>query len=66
MFNVANKNVLSSTGIAILASLGIHGLLWAVLPGLTVSQADKSPSERTINLVELSPQEQSRLPQVFL
>ncbi|MBA2749318.1 MAG: hypothetical protein H0U45_11405 [Tatlockia sp.] len=64
MFNVANKNVLSSTGIAILASLGIHGLLWAVLPGLTVSQADKSPSERTINLVELSPQEQSRLPQV--
>ncbi|PSB34984.1 hypothetical protein [Chlorogloea sp. CCALA 695] len=64
MFNVANKNVLSSTGIAILASLGIHGLLWAVLPGLTVSQADKSPSERTINLIELSPQEQSRLPQV--
>ena len=64
MFNVANKNVLSSTGIAILASLGIHGLLWAILPGLTVSQADKSPSERNINLVELSPQEQSRLPQV--
>ncbi len=64
MFNVAKKNVLSSTGIAILASLGIHGLLWAVLPGLTVSQADKLPSERTINLVDLSPQEQSRLPQV--
>ncbi len=64
MFNVANKNVLSSTGIAILASLGIHGLLWAILPGMTVSQADKSPSERNINLVELSPQEQSRLPLV--
>ena len=63
MFNVANQNVLSSTGIAILASLGIHGLLWAILPGMTVSQADKSPSERNINLVELSPQEQSRLPQ---
>ena len=63
MSNVTSKNVLSSTGIAILASLGIHGLLWAVLPGLTVSQADKSPSERTINLVDLSPQEQSRLPQ---
>jgi hypothetical protein len=63
MFNVANQNVLSSTGIAILASLGIHGLLWAILPGLTVSQTDKSPSERNINLVELSPQEQSRLPQ---
>lgn len=65
MYNSTNKNVLSSTGIAILASLGIHGLLWAVLPGLTVSQADKSPSQRTIGLVDLSPQEQSRLPQVL-
>jgi hypothetical protein len=60
-----NKNLLSSTGIAVIASLGIHGLLWAVLPGLTInSQADKSPSQRTIGLVQLSPQEQSRLPQV--
>ena len=64
MSNATNKNFLSSTGIAILASLGVHGLLWAVLPGLTVSQADKSPSQRTIGLVELSPQEQNRLPQV--
>ncbi len=60
-----NKNVLSSTGIAVLASLGIHGLLWVVLPGLTIdSQTNKSTSERTIGLVDLSPQEQSRLPQV--
>ncbi|WP_009630396.1 hypothetical protein [Synechocystis sp. PCC 7509] len=65
MSNTANKNLLSSTGIAILASVGIHGLLWAVLPGLTLdSQADKSPSQRTIGLVDLSPQEQNRLPQV--
>ena len=61
----SNKNLLSTTGIAVLASLGLHGLLWAVLPGLTInSQANKSPSQRTIGLVQLSPQEQSRLPQV--
>jgi len=66
MSYTANKNFLSSTGIAVLASLGIHGLLWAVLPGLTInSQTDKAPSQRTIGLVNLSPQEQSRLPQVL-
>ncbi len=60
----SNKNLLSTTGIAVLASIGIHGLLWVVLPGLTIdSQANKSSSQRTIGLVELSPQEQSRLPQ---
>lgn len=65
MSYTSNKNLLSTTGVAVLASLGIHGLLWAVLPGLTLdSQADKSPSQRTIGLVDLSPQEQSRLPQV--
>ncbi len=60
-----SKNLLSTTGVALLGSLGIHGLLWVVLPGLTIdSQTDKSPAQRTIGLVDLSPQEQSRLPQV--
>lgn len=65
MFDAANKKLLSTTGVAVLASLGIHGLLWVILPGLTIgSQANKPPSQRTIGLVDLSPQEQSRLPQV--
>ncbi len=65
MSDFANKNLLSNTGVAVLASLGVHGLLWAVLPGLTIdSQDNKSPTQRTIGLVDLSPQEQSRLPQV--
>lgn len=58
------KNLLSTSGLAVLASLGIHGLLWAVLPGLTLNQADKAPSQRTVGLVQLTPEEQSRLPQV--
>lgn len=58
-----NKNFLSTTGLAILGSLGIHGLLWAVLPGLPLNQAAKSPTQRTVGLVQLTPEEQSRLPQ---
>ncbi len=64
MSDPTNKNLLSNTGVAALASLGVHGLLWAVLPGLTInSQDNKSPTQRTIGLVDLSPQEQTRLPQ---
>lgn len=58
------KNLLPKTGLAVLASLGIHGLLWAVLPGLTLNQADQAPSQRTVGLVQLTPEEQNRLPQV--
>ncbi|KJH71179.1 hypothetical protein [Aliterella atlantica] len=58
-----NKNFLSTTGLAVLGSLGIHGLLWAVLPGLPLNQAAKSPTQRTVGLVQLTPEEQSRLPQ---
>lgn len=60
-----NKNFLSTTGLAVLGSLGIHGLLWAVLPGLPLNQAAKSPTQRTVGLVQLTPEEQSRLPQTL-
>ncbi len=54
----------SSTGLAALASLGIHGLLWAVLPVLPLeSKSLESQSPQTVGLVELTPDEQSRLPQ---
>lgn len=54
----------SSTGLAVLASLGIHGLLWAVLPVLPLeSKSLESQSQQTVGLVELTPDEQSRLPQ---
>lgn len=49
--------------IAILASLGFHGLLWFGLPLLS-SSAAKQPEQRTLNVVELSPlEQQARLPQ---
>ncbi len=55
----------SSTGKAFLASLGIHGLLWVVLPVLPFdSKPVESQLQRTVGLIELTPAEQSRLPQV--
>ncbi len=55
----------SSTSLAALASLGIHGLLFAVLPVLPFeSKSLDSQSRRTVGLIELTPNEQSRLPQV--
>ena len=52
-----------STGLAILASLGVHGLLWVVLPAIPFSSQSVGPvSQRTIGLVQLTPAELSRLP----
>lgn len=47
-----------------LASVGIHGLLWFVLPLLPLNSSTPTEPEiqRTVSLVELSPAEQSRLP----
>ncbi len=53
----------SSTGLAALASLGVHGLLWAVLPVLPFeSKSLESQSQQTVGLIQLTPEEQSRLP----
>jgi outer membrane biosynthesis protein TonB len=51
--------------IAAIASVGIHGLLWVVLPRLDFSAAaPREPDlQRQVGLIELTPQEQSRLPQ---
>lgn len=52
-----------STNLAVLASLGIHGILWAVLPVLPFeSKSVESDSQRSVGLLELTPEEQSRLP----
>ncbi len=52
------------TGLAILGSLGIHGIVLSILP---VLQLDSPPlaaqSSRTVRFVQLTPAEQSRLPQ---
>src|SRR6476646_11174225 len=51
------------TGIATIASLGVHGLLWIVLPILPLaSKTTESEAQRSVQLVELTPAEQSRLP----
>ncbi|HEY9748169.1 MAG TPA: energy transducer TonB [Allocoleopsis sp.] len=51
------------TGIATLASVGVHGLLWVVLPVLPLSsKTTESEAQRPVQLVELTPAEQSRLP----
>lgn len=52
-----------STNLAVLASLGIHGILWAVLPVLPFeSKSLESKSQQSVGLIELTPEEQSRLP----
>jgi hypothetical protein len=57
------KKIREPFTIAILASLGFHGLLWFGLP-LFSSSATKQPEQRTLNVVELSPlEQQARLPQ---
>jgi len=50
-------------GLAVLSSIGIHGLLWSVLPVLPLESKQVSESQRTVGLIELTPAEQSRLPQ---
>lgn len=51
------------TGIATIVSVGVHGLLWVVLPVLPLSsKTTESEVQRPVALVELTPAEQSRLP----
>ncbi|PZV09446.1 MAG: hypothetical protein DCF22_18505 [Leptolyngbya sp.] len=50
--------------LAVLASLGAHGLLWVGLPLMAASQPQSADTQRSVPLVELSPLEQARLPQI--
>ena len=52
--------------IAVLASLGVHGLLWAALPNF-LAETEKAPdTKQRVQTVSLSPAEQSQLPQFGL
>ncbi|HCF30278.1 MAG TPA: hypothetical protein DEV81_24460 [Cyanobacteria bacterium UBA11049] len=53
----------SSTGLAALASVGIHLVLLAVLPYVPFDSQDHI-LQQTIGVVALTPEEQSRLPQI--
>ena len=65
LIKILPETLRSSTGKAALASLGIHGLLGVVLPVLPFdSKPVESQLQRTVGLIELTPAEQSRLPQV--
>ncbi len=48
--------------IAVLASLGAHGLLWAALPNMLAGTEAEPDAKQLIRTVELSPAEQSQLP----
>ncbi|MBV8885308.1 MAG: hypothetical protein JO235_15115 [Chroococcidiopsidaceae cyanobacterium CP_BM_RX_35] len=51
--------------LAALGSLGIHGLLWAILPILPLASKPSAVQQPpTVGLVELTPAEQGRLPQL--
>ena len=51
------------SSIATIVSLGAHGLFFVFLPLLTAQPKPVDP-QRTVKLIELTPAEQSRLPQV--
>ncbi|MBD2089021.1 TonB family protein [Microcoleus sp. FACHB-1515] len=53
------------TAIAVLASIGVHGLLWAIFPYLPLAarQPTEAEIQREVGLVELSPEELARVPQ---
>ncbi len=53
----------SSSGLAALASLGIHGLVLVSLPFMSLNSPDDQLPQ-TVGIVALTPEEQSRLPQV--
>ncbi|AFY67507.1 TonB family protein [Geitlerinema sp. PCC 7407] len=48
--------------LAFLASVSIHGLLWAVLPMLPSSSSTPDIEQRSVDIVTLTPAEQQRLP----
>lgn len=54
----------SSTGLAALASLGIHGLILVSLPFISSLNSPDDQLPQTVGIVTLTPEEQSRLPQV--
>ncbi|MEX0269915.1 TonB family protein [Leptolyngbyaceae cyanobacterium UHCC 1019] len=60
----AGALLLQPMSLAVLASLGVHGLLWFGLPLMSASEPKQADSQRSVPLVELSPVEQARLPQL--
>ncbi len=69
LFDLENKHnawalLLQPTSLAVLASLGAHGLLWFGLPLMSASEIKQDDRQRSVPLVELSPLEQARLPQI--
>lgn len=63
LFKNFSQKLFQPTGIAVLASLGIHAALGVSLPYLNVSSKEQ-PKKGTVQLVKLSPTEQSRIPQL--
>lgn len=59
-----SQKLTQPTSIAVMASVGIHALVGVALPYLPLSSQEKPQTRRTVQLVELTPTEQSRLPQL--
>ena len=59
--NLPNK-LAQPNNVSILASLGLHALLFITLPNLSISSGGETSKKRTVQVTELSPTEQMRLP----
>ena len=58
------QKLFQPTGIAVMSSVGIHALLAVTLPYLPIASQEKPQPIRNVRLVQLTPAEQSRLPQL--
>jgi hypothetical protein len=58
------ENIQQPTSIALLGSIGAHAFFFASLPAFTSSEENQDDPLRRVNVVELTPQEQSKLPPI--
>ncbi len=58
------ENLQTPAAIALLGSLGAHALFFATLPAFTAAEDNSDELMRKVDLVQLSPQEQGKLPQI--
>jgi hypothetical protein len=58
------ENIQQPASIALLGSIGAHAFFFASLPAFTSSEENQDDPLRRVNVVELTPQEQSKLPPI--
>lgn len=66
LFKTISEKLTQPSGVAVMASIGIHLILGATLPYLlpALSREDEAESRRTVELLELNPEDLGNLPAI--